>query len=227
MKIGAFLFCIFFSAFMLSNTAVAASYPKKCIETQVKVRETRFIDYYCWTDGTDAISHDSTGGIIVGRMGEGTSTQGLAKGPTPPPVKTVQKSTCLADKFGTKFPHKEGFREEIIPGFGYENYLDGTSYVIPKQDPIHPFKDTALEGDTSVEQKLTVIYYYGWHSTIVDKVDGIQLTSGEKLLYTLVHERGHQNLVDDDSVGGLNDQAGEEAVRKARADTTNACSQFN
>lgn len=213
-------------AVLFSSNVSMAFFPMTCLKAEVKIREQTRDEYFCWTDGNSDISNTPTGSPVIIPIGpSATSTQGLTNGPKPPTVKQESLVKCGADMYGTKYPHVSGYSESFIPGYGYENSEDGSIYVLPKQNPIHPYMDTALEGDTSESLKVTFLYKYGWSSG-PPAYNGEWLTNTEQGILTLVHERGHQNGVHDDVEGGLNDQAGMDAVHKYRADNGSKCAQF-
>ncbi len=191
-----------------------------CLKASVTIPNSPPKDeYYCYNEGNRAITDVmGNGSYVIPHMGSSTSTSGQANGPTPPSMVKEANVKCGADKYGLTYPHVAGYVETFVPGFGYIG-ADGSSYVLPKQNPVRPFLDTPLEGDTTPDHQ-TLLYYYGW--TAGYAYDGTALNSYEYAIYVLVHERGHQNGVDDDRVGGLNDQAGLAAALAYRADNHGA-----
>lgn len=191
-----------------------------CLKASVTIPNSPPKDeYYCYNEGSRVITDNMpNGSYVVPHMGSSTSTSGQMNGPTPPSLVKETNIKCGADKYGTTYPHVPGYVETFVPGFAYLAE-DKTSYVLPKQNPVRPFLDDDLQGDTTPDHQ-TLIYYYGWTAGYAH--DGTFLNSYEHAIYVLVHERGHQNGVDDDAPGGLNDQAGLAAALAYRADNHGA-----
>jgi hypothetical protein len=201
---------------MLSADAFAMN----CLKASVTIPNSPPKDeYYCYNEGSRIITDIMpNGSYVIPHMGNSTSTSDQTNGPTPPSLLKEGNIKCGADKYGLTYQHVAGYTETFVPGFGYIG-ADGSSYVLPKQNPVRPFLDTPLEADTTPDHQ-TLIYYYGWSAG--HAYNGVPLNSYEYAIYVLVHERGHQNGVDDDTLGGLNDQAGLAAALAYRADNHGA-----
>jgi hypothetical protein len=191
-----------------------------CLKASVTIPNSPPKDeYYCYNEGSRVITDAMpNGSYVIPGMGPSLSTMHETNGPTPPSLSKQANIKCGADKYGTKYPHVPGYVESFVPGFGYVGE-DKLSYVLPKQNPVHPFVDKDLDGDTTPDHQ-SLLYYYGWHAG--KAYNGMFLDSWEFAIYVLVHERGHQNGVDDDAEGGLNDQAGLAAALAYRADNHGA-----
>jgi len=209
------------SVVLVSLAAVSAeTSAMNCLKASVTIPNSPPKDeYYCYNEGSRNItSIMPNGAYVIPHMGSNTSTSNESQGPTPPSLLKEGNIKCGADKYGLLYPHVASYVETFVPGFGYLA-SDGTSYVLPKQNPVHPYVDKNLDGDTTPDHQ-TLIYYYGWHAG--PAYDGTPLDSYEHAIYVLVHERGHQNGVNGDGEGGLNDQAGLAAALAYRADNHGA-----
>ena len=191
-----------------------------CLKASVTIPNSPPKDeFYCYNEGNKFITDiEPNGSYVIPHMGSSTSTDHESNGPTPPSLVKEANIKCGADIYGAIFPHVPGYVETFVPGFAY-TAEDQTSYVVPRQNPVHPFVDKPLEADTTPDHQ-TLIYYYGW--TAGHAYEGTALNSYEYAIYVLVHERGHQNGVDVDAVGGLNDSVGLSAALSYRADNHGA-----
>lgn len=191
-----------------------------CLKASVTIPNSPPKDeYYCYNEGSRNITSTMpNGAYVVPHMGDSTSTRGQTQGPTPPSLLKEANIKCGADKYGTIYPHVAGYVETFVPGFAYIAE-DGTSYVLSEPNPVRPFLDKDLDGDTTSDQQ-TLIYHNGYHAGTA--YNHAPLDSYEYAIYVLVHERGHQNNVNDDDAGGLNDQAGLAAALAYRADNHGA-----
>lgn len=212
---GSALLAIFF----LSSAPAFAEI--KCLQTHSCTAESCDDGSYCWnTDSNNNIYNfpQAPGQpyIPINRA----HIVDPAVHPAAPIPLAIKFIKCAADIYGSQYPHKAGFDETFVPGYGFaSNAFD--SYVKTTNTKDNP-KDFRIYGFTGGGH--TLIYALGYQPSVYK---GVSLNGRETAIMTLVHERGHQNGLNDDSEGGANDEAGYAAVQAYKIDGGAACQASN
>lgn len=195
----------------------------KCLQTHVCTAEGCNDGSYCWNPDSDSRIYEFPPATGTGQTDIPISRVHIVnpinfpKIPIPLAVKFIK---CAASIYGSKYPHVAGFDETFVPGYGFASNAFN-SYVKTNNIPDNS-GDFRILGFTGGNH--TLIYARGYQPSVYK---GKNLSPRETAIMTLVHERAHQNGVNDDSQEGLNDQAGYAAVQAYELDGGAACQASN